>query len=336
MAGAVGVSDDHMPMVNGQGGCPQRGSASTDPAEVGHPAAAVLTLLVVSLPPTYSAASARAAGLSRGLLRGSGFVRLSYDLVARLDDAIDVRERLGLLATVLPRDAAFSHLTAAGLLGAPVDCPSRVHVALTPRRVLPQRADLVVHARRLDPADVVQHDGLRLTSGAQTFLDLAAVLPPPELVAVGDSLLRSGRLTPTSMQERLARAGRVRGVVRARECAPLLSPLSMSRPESMLRYWLLSSDLPEPQLQIPVHDRWGREVAHADLGYPRWKVTLEYEGRQHANVEQFGRDVDRYSLMAADGWLVLRFAGRHLGGPTAVIERTRGALLSRGWRPGLS
>ena len=48
---------------------------------------------------------------------------------------------------------------------------------------------------------------------------------------------------------------------------------------------------------------------------------------------QFGKDVDRYSLMAADGWLVLRFAGRHLGGPTTVIERTRSALMTRGWRP---
>ena len=74
-------------------------------------------------------------------------------------------------------------------------------------------------------------------------------------------------------------------------------------------------------------------MARADLGYEEWKVALEYEGRQHAEAEQFGRDVDRYSLMAADGWLVLRFAGRHLGGPTALIDRTTRALMSRGWQP---
>ena len=72
---------------------------------------------------------------------------------------------------------------------------------------------------------------------------------------------------------------------------------------------------------------------HADLGYPGWKVALEYDGRQHADPGQFGRDIDRYSLMAADGWLVLRFAARHLGGPVVVVERTRRALISRGWRP---
>jgi very-short-patch-repair endonuclease len=74
-------------------------------------------------------------------------------------------------------------------------------------------------------------------------------------------------------------------------------------------------------------------VAHGDLGYPEWKVLLKYEGRQHAESDQFGRDIDRYSLMAADGWLTLRFAARHIGGPVAVVERTRRALVSRGWRP---
>ncbi|MCU1619175.1 MAG: hypothetical protein JWR41_1181, partial [Modestobacter sp.] len=55
-----------------------------------------------------------------------------------------------------------------------------------------------------------------------------------------------------------------------------------------------------------------------------------YEGRQHAEREQFRRDVDRYSLMAADGWLVLRFADAHLRRRTAVIDRVASALRSRG------
>jgi hypothetical protein len=101
-----------------------------------------------------------------------------------------------------------------------------------------------------------------------------------------------------------------------------------------MRYWLLTSDLPAPVPQVPVHDGWGRVVAHGDLGYPDWRVLLEYEGRQHADAGQFGRDIDRYSLMAADGWLVMRFAARHVQGPTAVVGRTRRALISRGWRPG--
>jgi hypothetical protein len=287
----------------------------------------------VTLPPTWTAAAARAAGITRAALRGDRFTRLSHDLYVQLDDAVDRHERLLLLSTALPPDAAFSHGTAAAVLGAPVDAPPHAHVVLTPRRVLPQRADLVVHARRLLDEDVAVHRGLRVTSGAQTFLDLATDLWPWDLVAVGDALLREEHLTPEGLDRRLARAPRVRGVVRARECAPLLSPLAMSRPESLMRYWLLRSDLPDPQPQVPVHDRWGRVVAHGDLGYEQWKVLLEYEGLQHAEAEQFGRDIDRYSLMAADGWLVLRFAARHVGGPRLVVDRTRRALTARGWRP---
>jgi hypothetical protein len=286
----------------------------------------------VSEPRLFSASSARAAGLSRAKLRGPGFLRLAHDLTVQLDDAIDEREKLRLLATLLPADAAYSHATAAARFGVPIDAPARAHVALTPRRVLPQRAEFVVHSRLLQPEDVVVHEGLRLTSGAQTFLDLAAELPPHELVAVGDALMRRRHLSTESLQRRLDRARGVRGVVRARDCAPLLSPLAMSRPESVIRYWLLVSDLPEPQPQVPILDRWGREVAHGDLGYAEWRVLLEYEGRQHADADQFGRDIDRYTLMAAGGWLVLRFAQQHIEAPWIVVDRTRRALVSRGWR----
>lgn len=287
----------------------------------------------MDLPPAWSLSTARSAGLTRAVLRGPRFVRLAHDLVVQLDDAIDEAERLALLSRLLPPDAAYSHGTAAVLLGAPIDRPMRPHVVLTPRRVLPQHAAFVVHARRLAPADVVERHGLRLTAGTQTFLDLAPHLRPPDLVAVGDALMRGGHLTPDGLEERLHRAGRVRGVVRARACAPLLSPHAMSRPESWIRYWLTVSDLPTPQAQLPVCDARGREVAHVDLGYEKWRIALEYEGLQHADREQFGRDVDRYSLMAADGWLVLRFAARHVRGPQVVVERTRRTLLTRGWRP---
>ncbi len=287
----------------------------------------------VELPLTYTWAEARAAGARRRQITSDGR-RLTPGLYlsAAADDGLAVRCRAW--TRLLPPDAAFGLGTAAALLGVRSDPPPEVEVVLRPRPVLPQRRGLAVHVRDLRTEDVVERGGLRVTSGAQTFLDLARRLPPAELVATGDALLRAGHLDAAALERRLARAGRVRGVVRARECAPLLSGAAMSRPESLLRYWLTTSDLPAPQVQLPVHDRWGRVVAHADLGYAEYRVAIEYEGRQHATADQFGRDVDRYSLMAADGWLVLRFAARHLTGPAVVVERTRRALVGRGWRPG--
>jgi hypothetical protein len=112
----------------------------------------------------------------------------------------------------------------------------------------------------------------------------------------------------------------------------LLTGKAHSRPESLVRYWIHAAGLPVPRPQVPVLDRRGREVCHADLGYEEWQVALEYEGRQHAEPEQFGRDIDRYSLMAADGWLLLRYAARHLTRPETIVDRTERALLTRGWR----
>jgi hypothetical protein len=286
----------------------------------------------IELGSSYTWASARAAGVTRRQIERDG-VRLGQGLYLSRAAEPTLHDLCSAWARVLAGCAAFGGTTAAALFGAPISPPPRLTVVLPPDAVVPARPQLVRRVRTTDDVDVVQLDELRITSGAQTFLDLAAVLPPAELVAVGDALYRNGHLDADRLRARLVRADRIRGVVRARACAPLLTPLAQSRPESLMRYWLVTSDLPDPEPQLPLLDREGREVAHEDLGYSRWKVLLEYEGRQHAELGQFGRDVDRYTLMGADGWLVLRFARQHLGGPYTVVERTRRALVSRGWRP---
>jgi hypothetical protein len=285
----------------------------------------------IPLGASYTWIDARSRGATRGQIGIDGIALARGLYLSRSADG-DLASRCAAWARVLPADAAFALGTAAALYGAALET-TEIHVALRPRRVLPQHAALTVHGRALEDEDVVDLCGVRLTSGAQTFLDLAPRLLPWELVALGDALMRAGALTREDLTRRLARADRVRGVVRARRWAPHLTARSGSHPESVLRYWLLASDLPDPEVQLPVYDRWGREVAHADLGYGEWKIALEYEGRQHAERDQFGRDIDRYSLMAADGWLVLRFAARHIGGPRVPVDRTRRALISRGWSP---
>lgn len=281
---------------------------------------------------SYTWLAARARGATRRQIDQDG-VAIARGVYVSSSVPPTLAGRCRAWRPLLPADAAFGLHTAGVLLGAPLDPPSSIQIVLRPRPVLPQRAGLDVHVRRLGDDDVVEIADLRLTSGAQTFLDLAAHLPSAELVAAGDALLRRGHLTSDGLAERLARADGVRGIVRARECAPLLTPLAMSRPESLIRYWLHAAELPAPTAQLPIVNRWGEIVVHADLGYEEWKIALEYEGRQHAERRQFGQDIDRYSLMAADGWVTLRFAGRHLTGPTLVVDRTRRALISRGWCP---
>ena len=280
---------------------------------------------------SYTWTTAIAAGLTRADIRDDG-VRVTRGAYVSQAVPLTLRNACRAAFQVLPAGAVFSHLTAAALLGAPVSHDWPLRVIVPPGAVRPQRRKVRVHVRSLLPEDVVVHGGLLITSGPQTLLDLSSVLATDELVAVGDALYRGGHLDHDSVDERLRRADGVRGIVVARHVAPLLTPLAASRPESLFRYWLTASDLPAPRPQVPVLDQSGREVAHVDLGYEEWKVGLEYEGRQHAEIRQFGRDLERYSLMAADGWLLLRFGAPHLHRRPAVIERVAGALRSRGAR----
>jgi hypothetical protein len=232
---------------------------------------------------------------------------------------------------VLPVETLASHRTAAVLFGAPVGFTPPLEFAVPPGTYRARRRGIRIYVRDLAPLDRLSLAGISMTSGAQTWLDLAAAMPAEELVAVGDALHRGGHLDASALAGRLRRADGTRGVLMARRLAPLLTPLAASRPESLVRYWLIDGGLPVPQVQVPVLDRHGRLVAHGDLGYPEWKVLVEYEGRQHAEPGQFGRDVDRYSLMAADGWSVVRLGGAHLR-RDLVIDRVGRTLRSRGAR----
>ena len=280
---------------------------------------------------TYTRAEALAAGMTRAHLRDDGrrVTRGAYVSQAR---TLTVHAACTAAIAVLPEGAVVSHLTAAALLGAPVAHRWPLWFSVPPGTYRPRRDRLRIQVRTLGASDVVEHRGLPVTSGAQTWLDLAAALAPRELVAVGDALWRAEHVDAARLAERLTRADGVRGVVRARQWAPLLTPKAASRPESLLRVALLEGDVPDPEPQVPIHDRWGREVVHADLGYREWRVALEYEGRQHAERDQFRTDLERYTLTAADGWLLLRFGDRHLDRPWIVVDRTARALRSRGAR----
>ena len=166
----------------------------------------------VDLGSVYTWRDARGRGARRRQIATDG-IRLSRGLYLSSALAPTLVERCRAWSEVLPQEAAFGLETAAELYGLPTHFSPDVHAVVSPQRVLPQRRGLRVHERQLQDGDIVDLTGLRVTSPAQTFLDLAARNSPAELVVVGDALLRTGRLTREQLAERLARADRVRGVV---------------------------------------------------------------------------------------------------------------------------
>jgi hypothetical protein len=150
----------------------------------------------IPLDPSYTWTSARARGVTRGQIRADG-VPIARGLYVSRSQDLDLAARCGAWGRVLPADAAFGLDTAATLYGVGGPTDRDVDVVLRPRRVLPQRSGIRVHARALLEDDVAVVNGLRVTSGAQTYLDMAATLFPADLLALGDALLRADIWTPS-------------------------------------------------------------------------------------------------------------------------------------------
>jgi very-short-patch-repair endonuclease len=61
--------------------------------------------------------------------------------------------------------------------------------------------------------------------------------------------------------------------------------------------------VPQPQLWVYEH---GRPVFRVDLGYPRSRVVVEYDGREfHDSPEQRQHDRERRKWLAQRGWKVI-------------------------------
>jgi very-short-patch-repair endonuclease len=74
-------------------------------------------------------------------------------------------------------------------------------------------------------------------------------------------------------------------------------------------------------------------LLHLDLGWPDFKVRLEYDGQWHASTDQFHRDRRRLNLLQGAGWIVLHATSERLSRDFAgLVREIRAALASRGWR----
>ncbi|WP_197410562.1 hypothetical protein [Arthrobacter sp. EPSL27] len=107
----------------------------------------------------------------------------------------------------------------------------RIHLARRRGQSTPRRVNVVGHQLALLPDEVVELDGVRLTSPARTWLDLASVLGVDDLVVAGDSLVcehgpefpfpRDALCCIEDLRSMVARHPGSRGVRKARPQGPM-------------------------------------------------------------------------------------------------------------------
>jgi len=297
------------------------------------------------LPPGLVAApfhvrTARDAGVGAERLRGRDLVAPFHAVRAQAGSLHTVADRCHAAAARMRPDQFFSHATVVDLLGLPLPARLRtaaVHVASPRPGRAPRAAGMLGHSVDTTLVEVVRHGELRVVHPVGAWCQLATDLTVRELVVLGDALVR--RHDPWATREELEAAVvafRGRGKRRLVAALELVRPRTDSPPETELRLDILEAGLPEPGVNVAIHDVHGRLIAIGDLVFVEYKVVVEYDGEQHRTDDaQYARDVERLDDLAQEGYRVIRVNKHHRGGRRrAVLTKIRKALLERGWTPG--
>jgi very-short-patch-repair endonuclease len=227
-------------------------------------------------------------------------------------------------------DATLVGLSAAALHGTKwIDARSPAELCRPDRRHPP---GIVVRTYRLPPDDLCWVEGMRVTTPARTALDIGRIMLVERSVPVLDALLRATALEPADIALLSDQRPGVRGRRRLRSALELVDPGAESPQESRLRMELVLGGLPAPQTQIRFANAEGVVCIRVDMGWPQWRVAVEYDGVQHwDDAKQRAWDLERVAILDAAGWAVIRVSAAMLRHPEAVVERVAMKLRQAGW-----
>ena len=235
-------------------------------------------------------------------------------------------------ATIARWSAAERHGIVAGRTG-PIDVilPHR-------RRSLQGVAGLVrvTRSRHLPPGEKCEIDGLPVTSGARTLLDLAPACTTARLAELTAAALRLRACTTDELIAVLDGHPQARARRRLRVVIELLGDDgdgSRADVEVAALMAILGAGLPRPVVAYRVVEEDGRFVAEVDLAYPQWRIAIEIDGfAWHSSPARKRADEYRQNRLVVLGWAVLRFSATDVRNrPRHVVATIRAALETAGF-----
>ncbi|NYD41879.1 type IV toxin-antitoxin system AbiEi family antitoxin domain-containing protein [Nocardioides panaciterrulae] len=211
-------------------------------------------------------------------------VRRGAYVGAELWEALDEVGRRRVVARAAVRTAqthvALSHTTAADALGAPVwDMPDVVHLTRTDHKAGRSEAGVRQHRGTIRVGDVTRRDGLLVTSGTRTALDMLTITDVEHALVTIDGLLHRGETTKELLAQGLAAQAFWPKTLASDLAIRLASGLAESAGETRIRFLCWAQGLPAPVLQYEVRNRHGRLIARLDLAWPELGVFLEFDGK---------------------------------------------------------
>lgn len=297
-------------------------------------------------PPLPSAQTTTKAGRTRILFRS--------DLIARGETSASIRRKVhsgelvhisrGWYATepitdkdflrelqqILPKDVVFAAETAAVFYGVDTRSQDRPNepfrlCLLRPRgqRSL-RRPGERCRSMMVDEEDVVEVEGIRITSPLRTLCDIVMSERIDRATALVEEFLRKQLVTIKELWSAIAvRRGR-RGVKTLRRAVREADPQSESVQETAVRLRLKEAGLPAPDTQIEVRRQCGRKY-RMDLGWACGEggVAVEYYGQEFhpESGAKAQADEERLSELADAGWQAIVVRARDMAGIEPVFER---------------
>jgi len=267
----------------------------------------------------FRSADALRAGLTERQLRSACWRRLCRDVYVLRALPLTSELRFEALRLVLPLHAEVTGLTAAWLYGAwrrpPPGALVPLHLATPVDGPTFARSGVLVGRRELDEADVIELDGIRLTSPERTCFELMRRSTLVEAVVFADAFLHRELVTQAGLMRYADERPHWRFVRHVREAVLLSHPGAESPMETRLRMVIVLGGLPCPEVNLPLHGADGRFLGRPDLLYLWPLFGIEYDGSYHGEGDQRDRDNRRENGLVIGHVPLLRY------GPTAVYRQ---------------
>jgi hypothetical protein len=190
---------------------------------------------------------------------------------------------------------------------------------------------LTVHSDELSLGETTEVDGMMVTTPARTAFDLGRRLNLKEAVKRIDALMNATQLKVVEIESVIEGHPGVRGIGKLRKTLSLVDGGAESPYESLTRLMIVGAGMPRPQTQLPVFDQLGFVVAYLDMGWPEYRVGVEFDGAQHwTDARQRSRDVERLADLEALAWTIIHVSSDMLRTSAVVVGRVSAALEAAG------
>lgn len=182
-----------------------------------------------------------------------------------------------------------------------------------------------LRGRRLElpSGHVTVLDSTPITTPARTWLDCAALVTWPDVVAMGDAMVRSGLATLDDLKSMVDWGRGRRGIRFARAALQVIDPAAESPGESWVRAMLARAGAPRPVCNLSIDV--GGLTFRLDIAWPEAKLAVEYDGEEHHGPRQREHDAWRRRLLNQAGWTIIVIRKGDLAGMDKIAALVKQA-----------